>query len=118
MTDRACGARFAEKPLAPRRPILVLEEFQRTGFSRDRVRGGPDDPHSTFAERTVQSVLAGDDRPAFELHHVLHAEYVMMRAMVPASFRPRLRAVETIVVPDRKHGKVLVLRDTQGIAQG
>ena len=42
----------------------------------------------------------------------------MMRAMVPASFRPRLRAVETIVVPDRKHGKVLVLRDTQGIAQG
>jgi AmmeMemoRadiSam system protein B len=38
--------------------------------------------------------------------------------MVPASFRPRLRAVETIVVPDRRHGKVLVLRDTQGIAQG
>ena len=42
----------------------------------------------------------------------------MMRAMVPASFRPRLRAVETIVVPDRRHGKVLVLRDTQGIATG
>jgi len=32
--------------------------------------------------------------------------------------RPRLRAVETIVVPDARHGKVLVLRDTQGIAAG
>ncbi len=32
--------------------------------------------------------------------------------------RPRLRPVETIVVPDAKHGKVLVLRDTQGVAQG
>jgi hypothetical protein len=32
--------------------------------------------------------------------------------------RPRLRAVETIIVPDKKHGKVLVLRDTQGIARG
>jgi AmmeMemoRadiSam system protein B len=31
-------------------------------------------------------------------------------------FRPALRAVESIVVPDRKHGRVLVLRDTQGIA--
>ena len=32
--------------------------------------------------------------------------------------RPQLRPVETIVVPDARHGKVLVLRDTQGIAQG
>jgi AmmeMemoRadiSam system protein B len=32
--------------------------------------------------------------------------------------RPRLRSVETIVVPDARHGKVLVLRDTQGIAHG
>jgi AmmeMemoRadiSam system protein B len=32
--------------------------------------------------------------------------------------KPRLRAVETIVVPDARHGKVLVLRDTQGIAKG
>ncbi|HEX4515896.1 MAG TPA: AmmeMemoRadiSam system protein B, partial [Polyangiaceae bacterium] len=32
--------------------------------------------------------------------------------------RPRLRPVETIVVPDPRHGKVLVLRDTQGIAPG
>jgi AmmeMemoRadiSam system protein B len=32
--------------------------------------------------------------------------------------RPRLRPVETIVVPDPRHGKVLVLRDTQGIAKG
>ncbi len=32
--------------------------------------------------------------------------------------RPRLRPVETIVVPDPQHGKVLVLRDTQGVAQG
>lgn len=32
--------------------------------------------------------------------------------------RPRLRPIETIVVPDKKHGKVLVLRDTQGVARG
>src|SRR5258708_7058661 len=32
-----------------------------------------------------------------------------------ASSRPLLRAVETIVVPDREHGQVLVLRDTQGV---
>jgi len=32
--------------------------------------------------------------------------------------RPRLRPVETIVVPDPRHGKVLILRDTQGIAPG
>ncbi len=32
--------------------------------------------------------------------------------------RPRLRPVETIVVPDPRHGKVVVLRDTQGIAKG
>ncbi len=32
--------------------------------------------------------------------------------------RPRLRPIETIIVPDKKHGKVLVLRDTQGIAPG
>jgi hypothetical protein len=29
--------------------------------------------------------------------------------------RPLLRPVESIVVPDREHGKVLVLRDTQGV---
>lgn len=38
--------------------------------------------------------------------------------MSNATKRPHLRAVETIVVPDPKHGKVLVLRDTQGIATG
>ena len=32
-----------------------------------------------------------------------------------AHARPVLRAVESIVVPDNKHGRVLVLRDTQGI---
>ena len=32
--------------------------------------------------------------------------------------RPRLRPVESIVVPDPRHGKVVVLRDTQGIAKG
>ena len=32
-----------------------------------------------------------------------------------ARARPALRAVESIVVPDREHGKVLVLRDTQGV---
>jgi AmmeMemoRadiSam system protein B len=32
-----------------------------------------------------------------------------------ARSRPALRAVESIVVPDRQHGRVLVLRDTQGI---
>jgi AmmeMemoRadiSam system protein B len=35
--------------------------------------------------------------------------------MIDASFRPALRSVETIVVPDAKHGRVLVLRDTQGV---
>jgi AmmeMemoRadiSam system protein B len=35
--------------------------------------------------------------------------------MIDASFRPSLRAVETIVVPDPRHGRVLVLRDTQGV---
>lgn len=34
------------------------------------------------------------------------------------SARPRLRPVESIVVPDREHGRVLVLRDTEGIARG
>lgn len=32
-----------------------------------------------------------------------------------ASTRPRLRPVESIVVPDPEHGRLLVLRDTQGI---
>jgi AmmeMemoRadiSam system protein B len=30
--------------------------------------------------------------------------------------RPALRAIETIVAPDREHGRVLVLRDTQGVS--
>jgi AmmeMemoRadiSam system protein B len=38
--------------------------------------------------------------------------------MSNASRRPQLRAVETIVVPDPQHGKLLVLRDTQGVATG
>lgn len=37
---------------------------------------------------------------------------------MPSPKRPELRPVETIVVPDRTHGRVLVLRDTQGIAPG
>jgi len=32
-----------------------------------------------------------------------------------ARSRPALRAVESVVVPDRQHGRVLVLRDTQGV---
>ena len=32
--------------------------------------------------------------------------------------RPQLRSVESIVVPDERHGRVVVLRDTQGIATG
>lgn len=35
-----------------------------------------------------------------------------------AASRPALRAVETIVVPDKEHGRVLVLRDTQGVTSG
>ncbi|WP_394821344.1 AmmeMemoRadiSam system protein B [Pendulispora albinea] len=31
---------------------------------------------------------------------------------------PRLRSLETLVVPDSRHGRVLVLRDTHGIASG
>jgi AmmeMemoRadiSam system protein B len=33
----------------------------------------------------------------------------------PGSLRPALRPVETIIVPDAKHGKILVLRDTEGV---
>jgi AmmeMemoRadiSam system protein B len=32
-----------------------------------------------------------------------------------AASRPVLRAVETVVVPDREHGQVVILRDTQGV---
>ena len=32
--------------------------------------------------------------------------------------RPQLRSVESIVVPDEQHGRVVVLRDTRGIAPG
>jgi AmmeMemoRadiSam system protein B len=35
--------------------------------------------------------------------------------MPRGSFRPALRPVETIVVPDAEHGRVVVLRDTQGV---
>jgi AmmeMemoRadiSam system protein B len=35
-----------------------------------------------------------------------------------ARSRPALRPVESIVVPDREHGRVLVLRDTQGVTDG
>ncbi|MBX3187458.1 MAG: AmmeMemoRadiSam system protein B [Labilithrix sp.] len=36
--------------------------------------------------------------------------------MATAASRPRLRPVETIVVPDRRRGRVLMLRDSQGVA--
>jgi hypothetical protein len=35
--------------------------------------------------------------------------------MPQSAYRPTLRPVETIVVPDADHGRVLVLRDTQGV---
>lgn len=35
--------------------------------------------------------------------------------MGDSALRPRLRSVETIVVPDPKHGRTLVLRDTEGL---
>jgi AmmeMemoRadiSam system protein B len=35
--------------------------------------------------------------------------------MLSRSSRPALRPIETIVVPDSKHGRLLVLRDTQGV---
>jgi MEMO1 family protein len=35
--------------------------------------------------------------------------------MISRTSRPALRSVETIVIPDRKHGKLLILRDTQGV---
>jgi AmmeMemoRadiSam system protein B len=40
---------------------------------------------------------------------------VRVLEMISSSSRPSLRAVETIVVPDPRHGKLLVLRDTQGV---
>jgi len=36
--------------------------------------------------------------------------------MPDSALRPRLRSLETIVVPDPEHGRVLVLRDTQGVS--
>lgn len=36
--------------------------------------------------------------------------------MATASSRPRLRPVETVIVPDRRLGRALMLRDTQGVA--
>jgi MEMO1 family protein len=38
--------------------------------------------------------------------------------MATATSKPRLRAIETIVVPDPREGRLLVLRDTQGVAEG
>ncbi|HEY8075327.1 MAG TPA: AmmeMemoRadiSam system protein B [Labilithrix sp.] len=35
--------------------------------------------------------------------------------MATVSSRPRLRPIETILVPDKRYGKALMLRDTQGI---
>jgi MEMO1 family protein len=37
--------------------------------------------------------------------------------MTKASFRPALRPVETLVLPDPAHGRVLVLRDCEGVAE-
>ncbi|MBV9946171.1 MAG: AmmeMemoRadiSam system protein B, partial [Myxococcales bacterium] len=34
-----------------------------------------------------------------------------------AHSRPALRPLESIVVPDKRHGRVLVLRDTQGVTE-
>jgi AmmeMemoRadiSam system protein B len=34
---------------------------------------------------------------------------------MPRAFRPALRSLESIVVPDTRHGQLLVLRDTQGV---
>jgi AmmeMemoRadiSam system protein B len=38
--------------------------------------------------------------------------------MPSSAYRPALRPVETLVVPDPEHGRVLVLRDTQGVSTG
>jgi AmmeMemoRadiSam system protein B len=38
--------------------------------------------------------------------------------MSKSSLRPALRAVETIVVSDPRQGRVLLLRDTEGVAEG
>jgi MEMO1 family protein len=37
--------------------------------------------------------------------------------MTKASWRPALRPVETLVLPDPEHGRVLVLRDIEGVAE-
>src|ERR1700733_10913958 len=38
--------------------------------------------------------------------------------MTRSLLRPALRPVESIFVPDTQHGRVLVLRDTEGITEG
>jgi AmmeMemoRadiSam system protein B len=42
---------------------------------------------------------------------------VYSRTVASAASRPRLRPIETIIVPDRRLGRALMLRDTQGVAK-
>jgi AmmeMemoRadiSam system protein B len=42
--------------------------------------------------------------------------YSICPPMTKGSLRPTLRHVETLILPDPEHGRVLVLRDTEGIA--
>ena len=36
--------------------------------------------------------------------------------MGSATTRPKLRSVESVIVPDENHGRAVMLRDTEGIA--
>lgn len=47
-----------------------------------------------------------------------HARGIVHFAMNRSSYRPLLRRVETVVVPDPQLGRVLILRDTEGVAEG
>jgi AmmeMemoRadiSam system protein B len=50
---------------------------------------------------------------------ILHeaSRFATISGAMDACSRPALRPVESIVVPDKQHGRVLVLRDTQGVTE-
>lgn len=56
----------------------------------------------------------GEDRKESLWRRAL-AKNVNLLFVATASSRPRLRPIETIVVPDRRLGRALLLRDTQGV---
>jgi AmmeMemoRadiSam system protein B len=84
-----------------------------------------------FARVSALAFVGGESRIYLGVHSVellfpgrkvvplvsSHRGHATMPLRMP-SFRPALRPVETILVPDPEHGRVLVLRDTEGVCEG